>query len=435
MKRAIVMGAVALTGILAAAVPAQAGASTGTSSYVVMVKDGLDPAQVATADGVAPTQVWDEVGGFAAELTDKQVNRLRADSSVESVEVDGVAASIPHRSSAPVPQPAQMIKAAVRRVGGLESPTAKIDGIDERIDVDIAILDGGIQPDHPDLNVAGGHNCVGKGKSWKDRDGHGTMVSGFAAALDNDIGIVGIAPGARLWAIRVADPDGLISDSALLCGLNWAIKHADEIEVANMSLAGDENDLVPCGTRPRPRSHEARIHDAICKLTRKGVTAVASAGNYSMDATTFSPAGYPEVIAVSAMADYDGLPGGLAATPSVCHPDDWTITSPPSPTTAPRWTSPHRACASPPRSSTASTPTPRAPASLPRSWPERPRCTCRRTRTPGPPRCVKCWWRGPNRDRSPATPTPIPRACSTSADSDHRVGPWRSQSVRPSARC
>ena len=70
------------------------------------------------------------------------------------------------------------MKAAVRRVGGLESPTAKIDGINERVDADIAILDGGIQPDHPDLNVAGGHNCVGKGTSWDDRDGHGTIVAG-----------------------------------------------------------------------------------------------------------------------------------------------------------------------------------------------------------------------------------------------------------------
>ena len=126
-----------------------------------MVKDGRDPATVATADGVAPTQVWDEVGGFAADLTNQQVNRLRADPAVESVEVDGVFASIPDSSSPPVDQPAQAVKAAVRRVGGLESPTAKIDGIDERIDVDIAILDSGIQPDHPDLNVAGGHNCVG----------------------------------------------------------------------------------------------------------------------------------------------------------------------------------------------------------------------------------------------------------------------------------
>ena len=105
------------------------------------------------------------------------------------------------RSSSPLDQPAQAVKAAVRRVGGLESPTAKIDGIDERIDVDIAILDGGIQPDHPDLNVVGGQNCVGNGKSWDDRDGHGTMVAGFAAAKDNSIGVVGVAPGARLWAV------------------------------------------------------------------------------------------------------------------------------------------------------------------------------------------------------------------------------------------
>jgi len=176
MKRALVVGAVALVSMLGAVAPAAAGGNT--KSYVVLLKDGRDPAKVATADGVAPTQVWDEVGGFAADLTTQQVNRLRADAAVESVEVDGVFASIRDRSSAPLDQPAQAVKAAVRRVGGLESPTAKIDGIDERIDADIAILDGGIQPDHPDLNVVGGQNCVGNGKSWDDRDGHGTMVAG-----------------------------------------------------------------------------------------------------------------------------------------------------------------------------------------------------------------------------------------------------------------
>ena len=313
MKRAIIASAVALSGIWTAAAPAQAAAST--KSYVVMVKDGLDPAEVATGDGVAPTQVWDEVGGFAADLTNQQVNRLRADPAVESVEVDGVFASIPNSSSAPVDQPAQLVKAAVRRVGGLESPTAKIDGIDERVKVDIAVLDGGIDPDHPDLNVAGGFNCLGgKKQDWDDRDGHGTMVGGFAAAIDNSIGVVGVAPGARLWGIRVADPDGNITDAALLCGLNWVIEHADKIEVANMSLAGDDNDLSPCGATPR-----SPIHEAICEMVRRGVTAVAAAGNYSMDAATFTPAAYPEVIAVSAMADFDGQPGGLTAIPNVCH--------------------------------------------------------------------------------------------------------------------
>ena len=129
---------------------------------------------------------------------------------MSSVEPDGIFATTHKGAAAKVEQPAQAVKAAVRRVGGLESPTAKIDGKDKRVNVDIAILDGGIQPDHPDLNVAGGVNCLdGKKRDWDDRDGHGTMVAGFAAALDNKIGVVGIAPGARVWAVRVADPDGL----------------------------------------------------------------------------------------------------------------------------------------------------------------------------------------------------------------------------------
>ena len=59
------------------------------------------------------------------------------------------------------PPPPQFVTSGVRRIGGLESPTAKIDGIDERIDIDVAVLDGGVQPDHPDLNVVGGVDCVG----------------------------------------------------------------------------------------------------------------------------------------------------------------------------------------------------------------------------------------------------------------------------------
>ena len=84
------------------------------------------------------------------------------------------------------------------------------------------------------------------------------------------------------------------------------IEHADKIDVANMSLSGDDNDLAPCGT-----SAASAIHEAVCKMVKRGVTAVAAAGNQSMDAATVTPAAYPEVIAVSAMADFDGQPGGL----------------------------------------------------------------------------------------------------------------------------
>ena len=85
---------------------------------------------------------------------------------------------------------------------------ADVDGRDDRrIDVDIAVFDGGIDRRHPDLDVVGGVDCA-VGKGWDDADGHGTMVAGFAAAIDNGIGIAGIAPGARLWSVRIADPRG-----------------------------------------------------------------------------------------------------------------------------------------------------------------------------------------------------------------------------------
>jgi subtilisin family serine protease len=105
-----------------------------------------------------------------------------------------------------------------------------------------------------------------------------------------------------------------------LCGLDWVIEHADKVEVANMSLAGivgvdvPADELSPCETRPTPP-----IREAICEMFRRGVTAVAAAGNDSMDAAMVVPAALPEVITVSAMADFDGQPGGLAAIPNVCQ--------------------------------------------------------------------------------------------------------------------
>jgi subtilisin len=114
----------------------------------------------------------------------------------------------------------------------------------------------------------------------------------------------------------------MIPDSALMCGLNWVIKHTNTIEVVNMSLSGiigvDEpaKALSPCGARARFREHEA-----ICKKVRRAVTTVVAAGNDSIDTAMVVPAAYPEVITVSAMADFDGQPGGLATIPETCQFD------------------------------------------------------------------------------------------------------------------
>src|SRR5438876_171398 len=133
---------------------------------------------------------------------------------------------------------AQTVPTGVRRIGANLSPMAKIDGLDERINADIAILDTGITP-HPDLNLFTSVSFIAGQTS--DGNGHGTHVAGIAAALDNDIGVVGVAPGARLWAIKVMDDSGSGITSTVIQGIDYVTQNASQIEVANLSLVGIGN--------------------------------------------------------------------------------------------------------------------------------------------------------------------------------------------------
>lgn len=105
------------------------------------------------------------------------------------------------------------------------------------MDVDIASIDSGIDRTHPDLNVAGGINFAGGASSYfNDGFVHGTHVAGIAAARDNGIGVVGVAPGARVWGVRVLGNTGAGSLSNIIKRVDWVTQNAATMEVANMSL-------------------------------------------------------------------------------------------------------------------------------------------------------------------------------------------------------
>jgi subtilisin family serine protease len=146
-------------------------------------------------------------------------------------------------------------------------------------------------------------------------DGHGTFVAGVVAAIDNGIGVAGVAPGARVWSVRVADRRGSVRGSYILCALDWVAEHADVVEVANLSLGGPGEDLGACGRDPQGVVLDP-LHAAICSAVEAGVTVTVAAGNDAVPVVGTVPAAYDEVITVSAYADFDGLPGGLAL--SVC---------------------------------------------------------------------------------------------------------------------
>jgi subtilisin len=251
------------------------------------------------------------VPGFAASLSPRQAARLRRDPRVAGV------------------RPARRYRLAAQTVptGVLRVKAAPVGAPGPDVDADVAILDTGVGPvGGGELNVQGGINCSGDSlgaNAWLDAypSRHGTHVAGIVAARDNGVGVVGVAPGARLWSVRVFRASGFGDEGSIICGLDWVLAThgptpppgSQPIEVVNMSLQGPRpgNDPPSCEGRPVPDPDP--IHLAVCAVHAAGISVVVAAGNDGQDARFTSPAGYDQVITVGALSDFDGRPGGRAA--------------------------------------------------------------------------------------------------------------------------
>ncbi|MDE2491830.1 MAG: S8 family peptidase [Elusimicrobia bacterium] len=150
----------------------------------------------------------------------------------------------------------------------------------------VGVIDTGIDATHPDLQgqVAGGVNIVDPSHpdAWADDMGHGTHVAGTIAAKRDGKGVVGVAPEASLYAIKVLDKNGNGNYDDVIAGIQWAMDHG--IKILNMSLGADQ------GTDA--------LHAAVIAARKAGVTIVAAAGN-SGGAVGY-PGAYPEVVSVAA---------------------------------------------------------------------------------------------------------------------------------------
>jgi subtilisin len=157
--------------------------------------------------------------------------------------------------------------------------------------VKIAVIDTGVDYDHPNLrpNIKGGWNARSKTApdDFRDDNGHGTHCAGTVAAVDQPGGVVGVAPKAWLYGVKVLDKSGSGSYDDVIAGMQWAVEH--KMQLISMSIgSGIGNDSLKA---------------AVDALTKAGVVLIAAAGNGS-GAVNF-PAAYDGVIAVAAMDSKD----------------------------------------------------------------------------------------------------------------------------------
>lgn len=270
---------------------------------------GSSSAPAAPAQSNRPVQAVESVKAEPSKVALPE----QASETAKTIIEEGVGNGKPRRGDTPASspvQPVQTMPAGIARIGagGL---------VNKGTGIGVAVLDTGIDLTHPDLvaNIAPvSKTCIARTSSAQDDNGHGTHVAGTIAASHNAIGVVGVAPEAKLYAVKVLDKDGAGSWSSIICGIDWVTENAGalNIRVANMSLGGAGTSDNNCGL-----SNNDALHAAICNSTRQGVTYVVAAGNSAADAAQSVPASYDDtVITVSALVDTDGAPGALGQATS-----------------------------------------------------------------------------------------------------------------------
>jgi subtilisin family serine protease len=242
------------------------------------------------------------ITGFSSTMSERDVLKLQLDQRVAYVEPDRVITlsqgKKPGGGGGGGGSTGEDTPWGIARVGGGQNGTSKT----------AWVIDTGIDLTHPDLNIKNDDTrhwsafSTGRDISPNDGNGHGTHVAGTIAAIkENGIGVVGVAPGAPLVAVKVLSSSGSGSTSGVIAGVNYVGGAASNGDVANMSLGGSYskplNDAVIAASTPVRNSENINIYFAI------------AAGNDSKDAKNYSPASAEgdNIFTVSAMDNNDNF--------------------------------------------------------------------------------------------------------------------------------
>lgn len=256
---------------------------------VIISFHGALDADLVKAFGGTVKYEYAIIPAIAASLPAQAIDALQKNPKIALIEPDAIA----HAT-------VETLGWGVERIG---APIVHQDNTG--VGVKVAIVDTGIDYTHPDLaaNYMGGKDFVNNDDDPMDDNGHGTHCAGIVAAVDNEIGVIGVAPGASLYAAKVLDASGSGSYSTIIAGIDWAVTQG--VHIISMSLGGD--------------SGLSSFENACNNAYSAGVLVVAAAGNdYKGNSriewdTVDYPARYSSVIAVGA-TDSNNIKASFSST-------------------------------------------------------------------------------------------------------------------------
>lgn len=267
---------------------------------VIVIDDGsgrpsVDIAELLATLGVTPGHSFHSVNAAAGVVRNRQaLQELRGLAGVTVIPDRPVRILARGGKGGSGGKTGQVVPAGVSRIGAAPGQVS-VTGAG----IGVAVIDTGLDFAHADLVVAA--QCFDAfGGDCQDDEGHGTHVGGIIAAQNNDQDVVGVAPGASLYAVKVLDHTGSGTDASVMAGLQWVIDNGatvpTPIRVINMSLG-----------RPGSLNDNPAMRSLIQILKDTGVSVVVAAGNdASKEVSQMIPAGYPEVIAVASTAATGG---------------------------------------------------------------------------------------------------------------------------------
>lgn len=237
-----------------------------TVSVIVGFKAKADKQAVNSVGGRVKEQ-FKNFPFVTADLPTDKIDVLKKNKNIDFIEVDGSWSALE-----------QTLPWGIDRVDAEEAHAQGVTGEG----IKLGVIDSGAAP-HEDLFVLGGWNFIDNTSAYQDDFGHGTHVTGIAAAVNNQIGVIGAAPELEVYELKALDNQGNAKWSTVAKAIDWAI--SNKLDILNMSFGGNTGSKT--------------VERALRKAYKSGILLIAAAGNQG-DAGVTYPAKYDTVIAVGA---------------------------------------------------------------------------------------------------------------------------------------